>query len=281
MNSPNSPDCNSPSLRIFLWTSPRCLSTVFDRSIRELEGVKPIFEPHVSPYYYGPERKYQTSSTQLKPDATFQATDETLLQSYPEHSAVFCKTFAHNVNHDYRQYTTGKFSVFKHTFLIRNPRKAIPSLYKACKESVFDDYNDGFQELYEMYETIRLNVDPHPLVIDADDLLADPKGIMQRYCEATGLTFNEGMLTWTPGVVDDWIFADEQPEDQPYEQWVHYCWIATVAKSSGFIKPAEKENSEKSLEAKVAALPQEIKDAIDKALPYYDALYKNRIKNKN
>ena len=58
----------------------------------------------------------------------------------------------------------------------------------------------------------------------------------------------------------------------------HYCWIATVAKSSGFIKPAEKENSEKSLEAKVAALPQEIKDSIDKALPYYDALYKNRIK---
>ena len=114
-----------------------------------------------------------------------------------------------------------------------------------------------------MYETVRLNVDPHPLVIDADDLLADPKGIMQRYCEATGLIFNEGMLTWTPGVIDNWIFHEQ------YEKW-----HGNVMKSSGFLKPDHID--EKSLEAKVAALPQEIRDVIDKALPFYEALHKVR-----
>ena len=268
---------NSPSLRIFLWSSPRCLSTAFERSIRELEGVKSIFEPHIDPYYYGPERRFQTSLDchrfPLKHDATFQAADETLLQSYPGHSAVFCKNHAFLITHQYKHYTTGRFSGFKHTFLIRNPRKAIPSLYKARKQSSVDDDIDGFRELYEMYETVRLNVDPHPLVIDADDLLADPKGIMQQYCEATGLTFNEGMLTWTPGVVDDWISSEHS-----------VYWFETVMTSSGFkSKPDHCGNVEKeptTLEAKAAAarLSQETRDSIDKALPFYETLYRARIK---
>ena len=255
-----------PSLRIVLWSVPRSLSTVFTRSIRELEGVEAIFEPHIYAYYNGPEKKFYNGEEVpvcLKPDATFKAADETLLQSYPGYKAIFFKNHGFYVNHNCKHYTTGKFSNFKHTFLIRNPHKSIPSLFKACKESGLNDNNNGFRELYEMYETVRLNVDPHPLVIDADNLLADPKGIMQQYCEATGLTFNEKMLNWIPGIIDDWIFHEQ------YERWV-----GAAMKSSGFLKPDHID--EKSLEAKVAALPQEIRDVIDKALPFYEALYKVR-----
>ena len=37
--------------RVILWTSHRCASTVFERSIRELETVKVIHEPHCMAFF--------------------------------------------------------------------------------------------------------------------------------------------------------------------------------------------------------------------------------------
>ena len=64
----------------------------------------------------------------------------------------------------------------KHTFLIRNPNKSIPSLIKACKLCDFPATGDdnGIEQLYNMYKTVQL-VCPSPVVIDADDLLANPR----------------------------------------------------------------------------------------------------------
>ena len=39
-----------PLTRVFLWTAPRCLSTVSERSVRELDGVKVLHEPYNSAY---------------------------------------------------------------------------------------------------------------------------------------------------------------------------------------------------------------------------------------
>jgi len=42
--------------QVFLWSAPRCLSTAFERSMRELNEVKVLHEPLLAPYYMGPER---------------------------------------------------------------------------------------------------------------------------------------------------------------------------------------------------------------------------------
>ena len=201
-------DSSSPQCRVFLWSAPRCLSSVFERSVRELKGVKVIYEPHQAAYYYGPERKTDSNNpttSEILPSATFQAADDILLEPYTGNKAVFCKNHAYFIAESCKDYTVGRFSSWQHTFLIRNPYKSISSLYKACHECGFTDSlaTGYFKELYDMYETVRL-VHPNPVVVDADDLLADPRGIMQQYCYSTGLPFNEGMLTWTPGVVADW-----------------------------------------------------------------------------
>ena len=81
-------------LRVVLWSAPRCMSSVFERSVRELQDVKVIYEPHQQAYYYGPERKTDANHptlSELNPAATFQAADEKFLQPYEGYRAVFLK----------------------------------------------------------------------------------------------------------------------------------------------------------------------------------------------
>ena len=74
-------------------TLPVVQAMWLERSIRELQDVKVIYEPHQKAYYYGPERKadsnYPTIS-ELDPAATFQAADEKFLQPYEGYRAMRC-----------------------------------------------------------------------------------------------------------------------------------------------------------------------------------------------
>ena len=115
---------------------------------------------------------------------------------------MFAKNQAFFVEGNYEQYIQGRFANLKHTFLIRSPLKSIPSCCRACNKCGFSSLpsENGIRELYDLFKTVQ-QVDPTPVVIDADDLLMNPRGLMEQYCNATGLPFEESMLSWTPGVV--------------------------------------------------------------------------------
>lgn len=258
-----------PFRRVLLWAAPRSLSNAFERSIRELKSVKVFHEPHCEAYYYGPERKrdntHQPTQSEIEDNiaATFEAVDAELLRHHEGYEAVFAKDLAYYIEGRYDNYVKGDFANFKHTFLIRHPQKSIPSLIRAYKRcgfsSTFDD--NGIKALYDFYKIVQQNVDPHPIVIDADDLLANPKGFMEHYCRATGLRFEEQMLTWTPGDVQDWM---------PYK-YTH-VFKDTVMNSSGFMKPQEKPRAND-----MENLSKEAQDFIQQMLPYYEAMYSVRL----
>ena len=108
-------------------------------------------------------------------------------------------------------------------------------------------------------------MDPHPLVIDADELLANPRGIMEHYCKETGLPFEEQMLTWEPGEVKDWMSYKHT-----------HVFKDTLLKSSGFMKPQELPQ-----DSDVQSLPKEAQDLIQEMLPYYEAMYSERLQLTN
>ena len=195
-------DSKVHSPRIFLWCHPRSLSSVFERSIRELKGVKVFYEAHMA---NGAFYQEQIPEAQQGNDITFESVDEKLLQPYPEYDAVFIRDHAYYIKGRYKNYISGEFSSFKHTFLIRDPRKSFPSFIRACKEAEYPvlpkEY--GVQALYDMYKVVKEGIDPNPVIVDADDLLNNPKEIMRSYCNATGLVYTDDMLTWTPGIVED------------------------------------------------------------------------------
>lgn len=259
-----------PPLRVLLWSAPRCVSTTFERSIRELKSVKVIHESHQSAYLYGPERKtdcYIRFVSDINPSATYQAADEKLLRPYGGYQAVFAKNVAYNVEGRYENYIEGRFAGFKHTFLMRHPRKSITSIMKVYEEcggySVSPADEHGFQQLHDFYQVVR-KVDPSPVVIDADDLLMYPREIMEQYCIATGLPFEEGMLHWTPGEVPDWTGCED-----------YKVWHRTAMASCGLVKHTP---SETALATATVDLPRDVEYAIQQALPFYEALYAVRMK---
>ncbi|KAF2764308.1 hypothetical protein EJ03DRAFT_355907 [Teratosphaeria nubilosa] len=111
---------------------------------------------------------------------------------------------------------------FHFTFLIRHPSHSIPSYYRCCIEPLlertgfapFMPEEAGYRELRQMFDFLKSNGFVGPRVcsndikaegpesgleiclIDADDLLDDPEGIMRRYCQSVGIDFEPEMLIW-------------------------------------------------------------------------------------
>jgi len=118
---------------------------------------------------------------------------------------------------------------FKHTFLMRTPKKSVPSYWKCVQDGAagfayFDAAEAGYVELKLLYDwmanpkstfhTAKEANDAHlipgqvqaqpmpPPLVDASDLLARPDDVVARYCAAIGVPFDDGMLSWESGTVN-------------------------------------------------------------------------------
>lgn len=96
---------------------------------------------------------------------------------------------------------------FHFTFLIRHPRRAIPSYYR-CTIPPLDEitgfYNfmpseAGYLELVRLFDFLieagivdKKNI----TVVDADDMLDNPEGVIRQYCDRVGVDFRPEMLQW-------------------------------------------------------------------------------------
>ena len=259
--------------RVMLWTAPRCVSTAFERSIRTLPCVRVFTEPFSSAYYFGPDRLTSRFAADLDEitlsnGPTFDSVVKTLHEASAEKvEAIFSKDMAYYLNGMFELLLRPQLSRTIHTFLIRDPRKSVPSLYRGHgKVPVeFDPKEAGFQELHELYCFVKEKMGcSSPVVIDADDLLAAPDRMMEAYCSATGLRFDPNMTKWEPGALPEWN------EMSPWSS----IWFADLSKSSGFVKK-EQSHSEPSLED--LDLPQEVLQCIRHNLPFYRELHKERI----
>ena len=120
---------------------------------------------------------------------------------------------------------------FHWTFLIRHPRASIPSYYRCTIPPLdkitgfynFDPSEAGYDELRRVFDYLRStgqigpkaaghesngvdtngrakvngNADKVDIcVVDADDLLDNPNGIIEAYCKSVGLEYDPQMLIW-------------------------------------------------------------------------------------
>jgi hypothetical protein len=105
-----------------------------------------------------------------------------------------------------------------HTFLIRNPLATIAS-YQAVNPGV-KAHQIGFETLYELFSEVWERTGAKPVVVDADDLVADPLAMTRAYCARVGIDFVESSLAWRP---------ESRPEWRPSHRW-----HVDVSESCGF-----------------------------------------------
>ncbi|XP_070578536.1 uncharacterized protein [Ptychodera flava] len=253
-------------VKVILWSAPRCISTAFERSMRTLQDVKVYHEYYCIASYHGEERIY-TRYQDDKPVEKFRYGDvkSTLEGAFPQYQGVFLKDMAYAMVGQFDALPAG----YRHTFLIRDPTKAITSLYKTIKRGNMPEWSDfrpeeaGFCEMWQLYQHVRDVTGEEPVVIDADDLLSDPAAMMKKYCEAVGLEYTDRMLEWD---------ADDQSEHWTWEN----AWYGTVSSSTGFIKtPGANAHTAK---IDTSSLPEYVQDAIREAQPAYENLFNRRIK---
>ncbi|XP_066933233.1 uncharacterized protein [Clytia hemisphaerica] len=253
--------------KVFLWTAPRCISTAFERCIMEIEHSKIFHEPFSKPYHFGPERKSQRYLSQpVDPTVSYEAMKSILTKEYDGLDLIFSKDMAYAIEDCYDILADKDFNNWQHTFLMRNPRKTVPSLYKASVNKTltgwecFDPHEAGFEQLQDLFDFVKENFDKQPVVVDADDLMTDPESTMKAYCGAIGIEFKKDILAWEPGEVEGW------------DTW--NGWHENALKSCGFSRqdPAKLMRFED-----LSMYPKIVEDSVNQCLPYYTNLSKFKL----
>ncbi|XP_063951913.1 uncharacterized protein LOC129280600 [Lytechinus pictus] len=141
---------------------------------------------------------------------------------------------------------------FQHVFLIRDPYKVFTSYKKAIishmtqlglwngdaelfnleKDDAILNPREFFRETFELWRYVRDNVNPNPIVLNTDDLLANPAEVLSKFCHLTGLPFSDSLLQWdaSADATKKWKLSIDRALDDR-------IFFKTATNSSGFAPP--------------------------------------------
>ncbi len=88
------------------------------------------------------------------------------------------------------------FNLFN-CFLIRNPAEVITSYSKQFP--IKDHLQLGYNQQAKLFKLIRKNTGRVPPVIDAKDILLNPKKQLTKLCQKVGIKFKGSMISWPMG----------------------------------------------------------------------------------
>ncbi|WZH42671.1 hypothetical protein QYS62_003667 [Fusarium acuminatum] len=220
-------------LPIFTATHPRACSTAFERVFMARRDIlESVHEPFGDAFYYGPERLSERFSNDAATressgfsSKTYKDVLNEVMDAGKDGKRIFIKDMAYylmapddkptKVAPSLGEEEPGNPTVlplevlkqFQFTFLIRHPRRAIPSYYR-CTVPPLDEVTGfydfmpneaGYKELVRFFDyLIKENIvdKDNLVVIDADDLLDNPEKTIRLYCEKTGIDFKPEMLEW-------------------------------------------------------------------------------------
>lgn len=225
---------------VALWCVPRSISTAFERVFVERDDFEVLHEPFSASYYHSEERLSERFSDETpKPENNYENVLRDVLR--PRELRVFLKDMAYHAKPLIGPDLTSKFV---NTFIIRDPKYVLASMYKMWPDFTFEEA--GYEELYRLFR-IDENAGQEPVVVDAMTLSENPVEVLSVYCERVGIPFDEGSLSWHPREVRRW------------ESWEG--WHEEAQRSSG-IKRAERRDP---------VLPPELEEMYERCLPaYYD-----------
>lgn len=139
-------------------------------------------------------------------------------------------------------------------FLIRDPGRVLASYARARDRAEVTLEDLGLAQQVEIFDRVRDDGGVVPPVLDAADLLADPRRMLRLLCAALGVAFSERMISWPPGRRDsDGIWG---------EHWYQGVW-----ESTGF-EPQRRP---------AGPLPGDLEPLRRACMPYYRHLHRHRL----
>jgi len=238
------------TLRIAMWSGPRNLSTAMMRSFGNRADCWVSDEP-----FYGAFLKTSGADHPMREaviaamDCDWASVARTLAGPAPEGRPIWYQK--HMWHHMVGPVGYDDFQGFTHAFLIRDPANMIASYLRKRGAAAFEDF--GLDRQAEFFEREADRLGHAPPVVDANDVLADPRGTLSALCGRLGIAFDPAMLAWPPG---------RRATDGP---WAPH-WYQAVEASTGFGPPDPP-----------AALSAEAARLAERCRPYYERLAAHRI----
>jgi Sulfotransferase domain len=223
---------------IALWAVPRSISTAFERVFVERDDFEVLHEPFSAAYYYGEDR-ISDRYADVEPKAEYSYENVLAEVLRPRAERVFVKDMAYHT----KGLMSPEFaSHFVNTFIIREPKYVLTSLYKMWPD--FTPEEAGYDQIYDLFR-LATKGGEDVTVVDAMTFSENPVGVLSAYCERLGIPFQADSLSWRPREVEEWERWDE--------------WHEEAQKSTG-IEPAERRDP---------VLPKELQEIYESCLPAY------------
>ena len=134
----------------------------------------------------------------------------------------------------------------RHAFLIRPPSEVAASFSLKYDQLTVEDL--GFRRQAELFDHVCNIAGTAPPVIEARDVLENPRAMLSALCAALEVPFDPAMLKWEAG-----------PRDSD-GVWARHWYHAVIA-STGFAAPRQP-----------AECPPELSGIVAECQPYYDRL---------
>ena len=208
------------SVRIAMWSGPRNISTAMMRSFGARSDCAVTDEP-----FYGAflkesgEPHPMAAETIADMDCDWNSVTQTMTGPVPGGKRYWYQK--HMPHHMVGPISIADFPEHRHAFLIRAPERVVAS-YKAKNELRRAEVL-GFAKLREYFEYELERTGTAPPVVDSDDILANPRGVLAKLCDALDIEWDPAMLSWKRG---------PHPEDGI---WGAHCYDKVNA-STGFGK---------------------------------------------
>lgn len=238
------------TIRINAWSSPRNISTALMYSFAQRPDITVVDEPLFAHYLLR-----ATDAAPRPSKAEVLATMENdgaavvknvILGDY-ETPIVFFKQMTHHLIELDRSF----LQETKNILLIRDPRRIIASFTKVVPNPSIHDI--GVEMQYELYQQLQAT-NSLTAIVDAKDVLLQPRHMLQLLCERLNIPFYDNMLRWA---------AAPRPEDGV---WAKY-WYHNLHQSTGF----------QPYQDKTIQLQPEMELLAKRCQPFYETLYEQRM----
>jgi hypothetical protein len=232
-------------VRIVMWSGPRNISTAMMRSFGSRADTLVVDEPLYAHYLAmtGIEHPGRDDVIASQP-VTWQRVAEGLTAPLPPGvDVLYQKQMTHHMlPHIGRDWLAG----MAHAYLIRDPAHVVASYARVREEPTLEDL--GYAQQVSLFREF-----PGP-VVDARDVLLDPRATLQKLCAALGLSWDVAMLHWAKGPRDtDGVWAPH--------------WYAGVEASTCFAP----------YDATPPAVPEHLMPLVDACMPFYQELAAKKV----
>ena len=242
------------TVRIAMWSGPRNISTAMMRAFGARADCAVTDEPLYAAYLVATGLVHPMRDEVIASQpADWRAVAAALTGPPPQGRKVWYQK--HMTHHMLRHFGREWADELTNAFLIRAPEAVLASYAQKRDDFTLDEI--GLPAQAELFDRAAERIGRAPPVVEAVDVLADPRGMLSTLCAAVAIPFDAAMLAWPAGRRDtDGVWAP--------------VWYQSVEQSTGFALPRR--------EIGFADLPDALKPIAAAARPLYDRLAVHRLK---